>query len=343
MKSDRSVLGFARARSTPHETALFGRARVASRRAATLLVALGITAACPFALAQGKADDKKADDKKPDDKKPDAAPSASASGGVTAGAVPTYGKRETASATDVAEDPLKRYMFIGARYRGSVVPKFAQNLFVDEGGTVYTNTVGVEFDLRKDGFSFVPALQFQELGTEDLLFHQKGQPTDIAGNYSVVNSSMKTVFASVDLLWSAQLHKNVDFEFGGGFGVGVIFGDLAINWVYEDQNGPYAADTGKHYSQCPGPTGTETAGLKGCNKADHRGATDVRTGGFTESSWFNGGSKPPLYLWATPQIGLRIKPVKQFQARLGLGFSLLTGPWFGLSGYFGLERTEKAP
>ena len=357
MKSDRSVLGSGR---TPHETAGPRRRvrRAGLRRGAALLVALGITAACPCALAQGKADDKKADkvddkkvddkkadDKKADDKKADdkKADGASASGGVTAGAVPTYGKRETASATDVAEDPLKRYMFIGARYRGSVVPKFAQNLFVDEGGTVYTNTVGVEFDLRKDGFSFVPALSFQELGTEDLLFHQKGQPTDIAGNYSVVNSSMKTVFASVDLLWSAQLHKNVDFEFGGGFGVGVIFGDLAINWVYEDQNGPYAADTGKHYSPCPGPTGQETANLKGCNKADHRGATDVRTGGFTEPSWFNGGSKPPLYLWATPQIGLRIKPVKQFQARLGLGCSLLTGPWFGLSGYFGLERTEKAP
>jgi len=256
--------------------------------------------------------------------------------------VPQYGQRDTVSATDVAEDPLKRYMFIGARYRGSIVPKFAQNLFVDEGATVYTNTVGIEFDLRKDGFSFVPALSYQELGTQDILFHQKNQPTDIAGNYSVVNSSMKTIFASVDLLWSANIHKNIDFEFGGGFGFGVLFGDLQLNWVYEDTNGPYFAESsGKHYSQCPGPAGQETPNLKGCNKADHRGADTVRTGGYTEPSWFSGGSKPPLYLWASPQIGLRIKPVKQFQARLGLGFSLLTGPWFGLSGYYGLERTER--
>lgn len=71
MKSDRSVLGSGR---TPHETAGPRRRvrRAGLRRGAALLVALGITAACPCALAQGKADDKKADkvdDKKVDDKK----------------------------------------------------------------------------------------------------------------------------------------------------------------------------------------------------------------------------------------------------------------------------------
>jgi hypothetical protein len=261
--------------------------------------------------------------------------------------VPGYGKRETVSMTDVAEDPLKRYMFIGARYRGSILPKFVLNLFVDEGGTVYTNTVGIEFDLRKDGFSFVPAISFQELGTEDLLFHQKGQDTKV-GNYSVINSSMWTVFASVDLLWSANVHKNVDFEFGGGFGLGAVFGDLAINWVYEDVNGPLVASTGQHYSQCPGPVGVETPNLKGCNRAEHSISAQeqnpkIRTGGYTENSFFNSGAKSPIYLWLSPQIGLRLKPIKQFQARLSLGFSALSGPWFGLSGYYGLERTEKTP
>ena len=38
-----------------------------------------------------------------------------------------------------------------------------------------------------------------------------------------------------------------------------------------------------------------------------------------------------------PQLGLRYKPIKQFEARLGLGFSL-TGFWFGLSGDYGLEK-----
>ena len=48
-----------------------------------------------------------------------------------------------------------------------------------------------------------------------------------------------------------------------------------------------------------------------------------------------------LFPWISiPQIGLRFKPVKQFEGRLGLGFAL-TGFWFGLSGGYGLEQKPK--
>jgi hypothetical protein len=40
-----------------------------------------------------------------------------------------------------------------------------------------------------------------------------------------------------------------------------------------------------------------------------------------------------------PQLGLRFKPIKQFEGRLGLGFGL-TGFWFGLSGDYGLEQPK---
>jgi hypothetical protein len=39
--------------------------------------------------------------------------------------------------------------------------------------------------------------------------------------------------------------------------------------------------------------------------------------------------------------GLRVKPIKQFEGRLGIGFSITEGFWFGLSGNYGLERPEK--
>ena len=38
--------------------------------------------------------------------------------------------------TDVTEKPGKTYYFIGARYRGTIVPKFLLNMFVDEGGSL---------------------------------------------------------------------------------------------------------------------------------------------------------------------------------------------------------------
>jgi hypothetical protein len=235
--------------------------------------------------------------------------------------------------TDVEEAPGKTYMFVGLRYRGNIVPKFMLNMFVDEGKTIYSNSIGVELDLRKDGFSLIPALQYTEYGTGDILFKQKGTK-DIPGNYSLVNSSMKAVYATADLLWSTKISKNFDFEYGAGFGIGVVFGDLVNNWVQEQANGPLGGDNGKRYAPCAtvGNPGT------GCNKADHQNSDVDKVGNYVEKSWFDGGSKPVIFPWiGFPQIGLRYKPIKQLVMRLHTGFSL-TGFWFGINGEYGLER-----
>ena len=45
----------------------------------------------------------------------------------------------------------------------------------------------------------------------------------------------------------------------------------------------------------------------------------------------SGGDTPPIFLWAAlPQISFRYKPIKQFQMKLDVGFSI-TGFFFGLS------------
>jgi hypothetical protein len=210
------------------------------------------------------------------------------------------------------------------------------NLFVDEGATIYSNTIAIELDMRKDGFSLIPALGFTEYGTGgDILFKEKGSK-DIPGNYSFVNSSMKALYATADLLWSVKISKNFEFEYGAGFGLGIIFGDLANNWVYEDPNGSLSGSNGKNYAKCQSG-GTQP----GCNAVEHRNADTLKVGDYTEPSWFNGGSKPVIFPWISiPQLGLRYKPVKNFVARIGMGFAL-TGFWFGLNGEYGLEQQPK--
>ena len=246
--------------------------------------------------------------------------------------------REEWDIKDVEEREGKTYLFVGLRYRGSIIPKFMLNMFVDEGKTVYANTIGLELDIRKDGFSLIPALSYAELGTGDILFKEKGSK-EIAGNYNLVNSSLKVIYATADLLWSYKLGKNVDFEYGAGFGLGFVFGDLVTNWVQYD-TGPNAAlrnDAGQGFTKCTavGPAGT------GCNKADHQNSAEDKVNDYVEPSWFSGGSRPALFPWiAVPQFGLRFKPIKQFVGRLGIGFSL-TGFWFGLSGSYGLEQPPK--
>lgn len=260
--------------------------------------------------------------------------SATASSGGTTQVVEPPPVDDTAS-SNVYEKPGKTYYFIGLDYRGTVIPKFEENLFVDGGKTVYSNTVRLDLDMRKDGFSFVPHLQYTEYGVDDLLFHEKNK-NDQANNWSVVNSSMKGLYLGTDLLWSSKVATTVDFEFGVGLGVGVIFGDLSNNWVYDDPNGALINDDGRHFSKCQ--QGDVAAHPDACSPVSHSNSTDTKVGNYTEKSWVNGGSKPNVFLdLSIPILGLRIKPVKELVIRPQVGWSL-TGFWFSLGGYFGLEK-----
>ncbi len=251
------------------------------------------------------------------------------------------------SITDVTEKEHKTYYFVGARYRGTIIPKFMVNLFVGEGATFYSNTAGIEIDIRKDNFSLIPALNFVEYGFDSTAFFDKSGKNGVVneGNWSIVHANLKGVYLTLDLLWSAPVHKNISFEYGLGVGVGVIFGDIYNNWATKTAPGGNTgithatASDGSVYYECQtaGPAGS------GCDPNSHTTHDPAKVGGYTEKTWAGGGSIPNVFLHlALPQLGLRIKPVKQLEMRIGGGFSL-TGFWFGLSGDFGLETKEKKP
>jgi len=240
--------------------------------------------------------------------------------------------------SDTREDPNKRYYFFGLRYRGDVIPQFIINAFVDGGSTIYSNAVGVELDSRKDGFSTVFNLTLQNYNTGDLLFLQKDKP-QTANNYSVVNSSLNAIYAAVDLLWSVPMDTghHWDFEYGLGVGLGVVFGALHDDWVYGGVGAAgqyYDPASNQHFQQCK-TVNDDPA----CQPANHSNATVNKVGNYSEESGI-AGPKPILFPMVNiPEIGLRYKPVKTFEARLGIGFSL-TGFWFGISGDYGLEKEE---
>lgn len=303
-------------------------ALAASRRDASLVaVALASSLAVSFFSFDASAQDS-------------TAPSAGASVDATAKPDPNKKPKETVEPpkedfdeTDVAEKPGKTYYFVGLKYKGDIVPQFMTSLFVDEGKTIYSNSIGAEIDIRKDGFSFIPGINYTEYGTGDILYLQKGKDRTFAGNWSNINSSLKAIYLTADLLWSWKIHKNVDFEFGVGFGLGVLFGSLETSWVYSDPNGSLSASSGARFSPCL--TGNTQ---QGCNTTDHQNASFAKINHYTEPFWSGGGSVPNIFPQITfPDMGLRFKPIKEMEARLGLGFSL-TGFWFGLSGDYGLER-----
>jgi len=241
------------------------------------------------------------------------------------------------SITDVYELPSKTYYFVGLRYRATVTPSFMLHLFVNDGKTVVSNSIGVQLDIRRDGFSMIPWLVYTEYGTGDMLFWQKGEP-DEAQYYSQVNSSLKAIYVGTDLLWSKEISKTLSFEYGAGFGVGFIFGSLIDNWVYDSgAAGPLTGSNGHHYTPC-----SATDGEPSCTAAEHNNSTVNKIGGYVEKNWFGGGSVPVFFPHISlPELGLRYKPIKQLETRLSVGFSL-TGFFFGLSGSYGLEKTASA-
>jgi hypothetical protein len=290
-----------------------------------------------------------------------AAPSDSAAPSASS-ALPETPPEGAGLATDTKEEPGKRYYFVGARYRGNLVPQFLMNLFVNDGATIFSNSIGIELDMRSENHSTIPWILYSNYDTGDILFYQKGKPDDPA-NYSDVKSRLGAIYLGLDELWSTPLDEahHWDFEYGFGVGLGVLFGNLYNDWVYQANaamgapNGPLAGTNGNYYAPCTSNTvpmpyagqGAMGGAQPGnpanpCSGGDHSNSTDNKVNNYQEKNWFSGGSIPVIFPYISfPQLGVRYKPVKQFEARLGLGFSL-TGFWFGISGDYGLEKTDQS-
>jgi len=239
------------------------------------------------------------------------------------------------------EDPNKTYYFVGLRYRGTVIPAFFEHLFVNDGATVYSNTIGIEGERRKDGQSMIGWIAFTEYGFGNTLFWQKNE-ADLPQNYSIVNSSLKSIYIGLDESWSMPINDQLAFEYGFGLGLGVVFGNLLNDWVtpapgnVAGDPGAVKGSNGTYYVPCQ----AQSDGAS-CMTSAHQNASVAKVGNYVEQNWLNGGPVPVIFPHiAIPQLALRYKPVPEFEARLSLGFSL-TGFWFGLSADYGPEMTHR--
>jgi hypothetical protein len=264
------------------------------------------------------------------------------------------------SETDVTEKEGKTYLFLGGRYRGYVIPKPFINIFVSGGAWVYSNSGGIELDVRKGGFSIIPNITYTEYSSGDMLFLQHGTSQNDPGNWSLVNSGIKVIYAGSDFLWSAKISKNVDFEYGMGFGLGYVFGQLEDNWVTpatanqtyinsagqrvpalngtavsSSYNGP-GGNGPTYFVPCQNDNPSGPGGGNGCAPGNHSTPSPPKVGTYFEPHGFQ--PVPNIFLnVSVPQLGIRIKPIKSFVMRLSVGFNIPNGFWFGASGDLGFE------
>ncbi len=233
---------------------------------------------------------------------------------------------------DTYEYPNKTYYFLGARYRLSVMPAFVLNWFMRHAPTITSNTAGIELNIRRNGFNVVPALSFSEYGIHNVFIGDVSGDLNEARNWSRVHSTIKGVFATVDLLWSTPVARHVDIEYGLGVGAGFTFGNLNMDWVYRN---------GDTLTPCQTVEDGPAEGLDaGCRSLNHQATSKPHVGGYVVPDWMRRGSLPNAMLWLTPQFGVRLKPIKHLEAHLTTGVSL-TGIWVGLSVNYGFEQIPK--
>jgi hypothetical protein len=216
------------------------------------------------------------------------------------------------------------YRFIGLRARLIYVPEFMFGLFGADGGkAVLAPSIGPEYVTRRNGFEVATWLTFTSYGMDDAPFKASSDP-DVA--YEIVKSEIKTITVGADFLWTHPLNeKGLSLTYGGGAGIGVVFGKLYRNQAYPPSGQAGDPET---YVKCPGPD--PAYGGYCATDNDHYGD-------YAEPSWLDGGAKPLLFPWiALPQVGLRWKPSRHFAMRLDTGLSLPGPFFFGLSGQYGL-------
>ncbi|MCC6551477.1 MAG: hypothetical protein IT372_00460 [Polyangiaceae bacterium] len=230
---------------------------------------------------------------------------------------------------DTLEKEHESYKFVGLRFRNFIVPQFMVNLFADGGATVNVFSFGPEFTSRKDGLEMDLALSYADYSMDPFLFKSKDDDDDA---WEIVSSSMGMILFTADFLYEIPLDKEkgrFSVLIGGGAGLGVTFGDLKRNQAKpKPTNDPNNLDTEDVDKWEPCATGDRGANPYCDTSNDHYG-------NYTESSWFNGGSKPSVFPYlAIPQISFRFKPMKHLQTRFDTGFSI-TGFFLGLSAGYG--------
>ncbi|NOY91701.1 MAG: hypothetical protein GXP55_10915 [Deltaproteobacteria bacterium] len=259
--------------------------------------------------------------------------------------------------TDPHEEDSKDYYFLGAFYRHSFIPSFMIDLFTQEATRARNPGFGLEFTMRKAGFSIITSLFYQRFAVDGPFLANGDPPAQV----EFIESDLFTVMGGVDFMWSTPINDMFSFEYGMGVGLGVVGGDLVRTEAYPD-DGPGSVDG---FSPCVGPgTGPGAAPNGGVQpgspaSAGGGGYCDAPSGStqsvdYTDRDggrhtvrtnidgqrgaqyhikarrWTNGGSVPNVWFrLSLPHIALRFKPIHQFQMRVDGGFDIFSGFFVG--------------
>jgi hypothetical protein len=203
---------------------------------------------------------------------------------------PKKPKRKAARDHDEGRD------WIGARFRGYLVPQPVWRLVGDGGKTFFVPGGSLTYSFDSPSSITMLTLGYSSYMLSETPFKSAGTPDT---DYEIVESDLRAVTVTLEYSWREPLNASRSWEvtFGAGIGVGWMFaGDLVRTQAYPPDlipGDPYS------YAKCKGPN-NPAGTFRYCNQLDH----DADRYDKAESNWFQGGKRPLIYPWlALPQLG----------------------------------------
>ena len=220
-------------------------------------------------------------------------------------------------------------LWLGAAYRGYVIPRFAMNIFGDGGRTLIAPGGAVSLVRPSGNLDITFTLGYAAFFLSPTPFKPRGTPDT---EYEIVEADLSSLQASFELVWNIPLDRRQRFRFriGGGIGVGYTFlGGLSRTQAYPPGFLPADPYT---YRPCTAPN-DPPGSFRYCNQLDK----DVdHYGGYEEPSWFAGGVRPLVYPWVVlPLLGLSFRPTPSVAIDLDVA-PTLSGILTSLGVRFGL-------
>lgn len=219
--------------------------------------------------------------------------------------------------------------WIGARFRGFLMPKAVVNTVLDSGATIFAPGGGLTLQTRAGDATLVFSAAYTSYRMPEMPIKPVGTPDT---EYEIVESDLHALSATVDILWNKELDDKGHWSFRLGVGVGVgwmFYGNLYRTQAYPTKTSgedPYL------YAKCNGPN-NPAGSFRYCNQLD---ADADHYPGYTEPSWFEGGYLPTVFpFFALPEIGLSWTPARNVGIDLEVA-ATLSGIMMGLGFRYGL-------
>ena len=212
--------------------------------------------------------------------------------------------------------PGQTQTWIGARYRGVIIPKGLFHIFADGARSVFGPGLGVTLTVPVSDIELVVSLGYINYNMRETPFKPKGAPDT---DWEFVTSTLHALTATLDLRWSIPLDARGiwTLKVGGGVGVGWTFaGDIYRAQVFPAKLKPADPYT---YLRCKGPNDPRGT-FAYCNTLERDAA---HYGNYEEPNWFEHGVRPLIFPWVVlPEVGISWKATKKVAVELGLGASL---------------------